>query len=244
MGVMPTELLSIQPSELKFPFELKKQVSCSLRLVNLTEHYVAYKVKTTSPKKYYVRPNTGVVLPQSSTDITVTMQAQREAPPDLQCKDKFLIQSVIARYGISAKDVSQELFNQEPGKDICETKLRAAFVPPPQPPSPVLESAEEGLSPKSSYSLDNGNQSTFFTDTNSKEVNELRAKLTEARAALTSLTEERNAALRKTQVLQQELAQVLASKSKAETTESQQKFSFMFVIIVAILSFVLGILIY
>ncbi|XP_057873549.2 vesicle-associated protein 1-2 isoform X2 [Cryptomeria japonica] len=227
---MPTELLSIQPSELKFPFELKKQVSCSLRLVNLTEHYVAYKVKTTSPKKYCVRPNTGVVLPQSSVDITVTMQVQREAPPDLQCKDKFLIQSVIAPYGISAKDVSQELFNKEPGKDICETKLRAVFVPPPQPPSPVLESAEEGLSPKSSYSLDNGDQSTFFTDT--------------ARAALTSLTEERNAALRKTQLLQQELAQVLASKSKAETTQSQQKFSFMFVIIVAILSFVLGILIY
>ncbi len=39
----------------------------------------------------------------------VTMQAQREAPPDMQCKDKFLVQSVIAPVGSSPKDVSQEL---------------------------------------------------------------------------------------------------------------------------------------
>ena len=28
-------------------------------------------------------------------DFLVTMQAQREAPPDMQCKDKFLVQSVV-----------------------------------------------------------------------------------------------------------------------------------------------------
>jgi hypothetical protein len=37
---------------------------------------------------------------------SVTMQAQREAPPDMQCKDKFLVQSVIAP---SSKEVSQEM---------------------------------------------------------------------------------------------------------------------------------------
>ncbi|RCV24988.1 hypothetical protein SETIT_5G130500v2 [Setaria italica] len=36
-------------------------------------------VKTTSPKKYSVRPNTGVVLLRSACDVVVTMQAQREA---------------------------------------------------------------------------------------------------------------------------------------------------------------------
>ncbi len=39
----------------------------------------------------------------------VTMQAQREAPPDMQCKDKFLVQSVIAPPGTLAKDVTQDL---------------------------------------------------------------------------------------------------------------------------------------
>ncbi|CAK9210045.1 unnamed protein product [Sphagnum troendelagicum] len=138
---MPTKLLSIQPGELKFPFELKKQISSSLRLVNSSENYVAFKVKTTSPKKYSVRPNTGIVLPKSSADVTVTMQAQREAPPDMQCKDKFLVQSVIAPVGSSPK----ELFNKEAGKKVHEAKLRVLYVSPPQPPSPITESSEEGV---------------------------------------------------------------------------------------------------
>jgi hypothetical protein len=41
--------------------------------------------------------------------VAVTMQAQREAPPDMQCKDKFLVQSVVAPDGSSPKDVSPEL---------------------------------------------------------------------------------------------------------------------------------------
>lgn len=37
------------------------------------------------------------------------MQAPKEAPPDMQCKDKFLIQSVVAPDGTTAKDISAEL---------------------------------------------------------------------------------------------------------------------------------------
>lgn len=35
----------------------------------------------------------------------VTMQAQRTAPPDMQLKDKFLIQSTIAPYGSADEDI-------------------------------------------------------------------------------------------------------------------------------------------
>lgn len=42
-------------------------------------------------------------------DFVVTMQAQKEAPPDMQCKDKFLIQSVIAPSGTSNKDITTEM---------------------------------------------------------------------------------------------------------------------------------------
>ncbi|KAK3211598.1 hypothetical protein Dsin_016304, partial [Dipteronia sinensis] len=54
------------------------------------------KLKTTNPKKYYVKPNTGVVLSRSTCDVIVTMQAQKEASLDMQCKDNFLLQSVVA----------------------------------------------------------------------------------------------------------------------------------------------------
>lgn len=36
------------------------------------------------------------------------MQAQKEAPPDMQCKDKFLLQSVVASNGVTAKDIEPE----------------------------------------------------------------------------------------------------------------------------------------
>ncbi|MBA0795401.1 hypothetical protein Gohar_006265 [Gossypium harknessii] len=69
------QLLSIEPQELQFPFELRKQISCSLNLSNKTDNYVAFKVKTTNPKKYCVRPNTGVVLPRSTCNVVVNFIA-------------------------------------------------------------------------------------------------------------------------------------------------------------------------
>lgn len=41
--------------------------------------------------------------------LAVTMQAQKEAPPDMQCRDKFLIQSVVAPGGATSKDITPEM---------------------------------------------------------------------------------------------------------------------------------------
>ncbi|KAL0347668.1 UNVERIFIED_CONTAM: Vesicle-associated protein 1-1 [Sesamum calycinum] len=119
------DLLQIEPLELQFPFELKKQISCSMQLTNKSDNYVAFKVKTTNPKKYCVRPNTGVVMPRSTCDVIVTMQAQKEAPPDMQCRDKFLLQSVVVNPGITAKDITPEMTSKsifEPQENTPEVK--------------------------------------------------------------------------------------------------------------------------
>ncbi|WCJ25786.1 Plant VAMP (vesicle-associated membrane protein) family protein [Euphorbia peplus] len=89
------QLITVHPDELKFLFELGKQIFCDLKVVNNTEHHVAFKVKTTSPKKYCVRPNRGVIQPWDSCVIRVTRQAQNVYPPDMQCKDQFLLQSTV-----------------------------------------------------------------------------------------------------------------------------------------------------
>ncbi|KAL3603991.1 hypothetical protein D5086_004850 [Populus alba] len=180
------ELLSIEPQELQFPFELRKQISCSLRLLNKSDYYVAFKIKTTNPKKYCVRPNTGVVLPRSTCDVIVTMQAQKEMPPDMQCKDKFLLLSVITSPGATLKDITPEMFNKEAGHEVEECKLRVAYVAPPRPPSPVHEGSEEGSSPRVS-----------------------------ARALISKLTEERNSAIQEKKQLQQELELLRHHSSKS-----------------------------
>ncbi|CAL9108616.1 unnamed protein product [Musa textilis] len=230
------ELLEIDPLELQFPFELKKQISCSLQLANKSDDYVAFKVKTTSPKKYCVRPNAGVVLPRSTCVVIVTMQAQREAPPDMQCKDKFLVQSVIVDQGATTKDITTEMFSKESGNVVDEVKLRVAYVSPPQPPSPVPEGSEEGSSPRPSVS-DNGNPnaSELLAATRAYAEDIQQEKTSENLALISRLTEEKNAAIQQNSKLRQELELV-----RREVSKQQGGFSFVFVVLIALLGIFLG----
>uniref|UniRef100_A0A0E0NIT5 MSP domain-containing protein n=1 Tax=Oryza rufipogon TaxID=4529 RepID=A0A0E0NIT5_ORYRU len=141
---MSNTLLRIYPSELKIPFELKRQNSGILELTNKTDHYVAFKVKTTNPRKYSVRPTTGIVLPRGSCGITISMQPPKEIPTDYHCKDKFLIQSVVVEDGTTQKDIHSDMFSKEAGKVVEEFKLRVVYIPA-NPPSPVPEEEEDEI---------------------------------------------------------------------------------------------------
>lgn len=233
------ELLGIEPLELKFPFELKKQISCSLQLSNKTDSYVAFKVKTTNPKKYCVRPNTGVVLPQSTCDIIVTMQAQKEAPPDMQCKDKFLLQSVKTKDGVTPKDITSEMFNKEAGHVVEECKLRVTYVSPPQPPSPVPEGSEEGYSPRGSVS-ENGNSNGAGFSSAARtfvEQAEPQEKSAEARALISKLMEEKNNAVQQNNKLRQELELL---KRQGHKNGGGTGVSLLVVVLIGLLGIILG----
>ncbi|KAL6130699.1 hypothetical protein ACLB2K_069078 [Fragaria x ananassa] len=226
------DLLGIQPTELKFPFELKKQSSCSLQLTNKTDKHVAFKVKTTNLKKYCVRPNAGVVLPGSTCDVTVTMQAQKEAPPDMQCKDKFLLQSVVAPDGSTTKDITPEM---EDGKVVEEFKLRVIYFPA-NPPSPVPEGSDEGSSPRAV--AENGTQNSSLFDAVSRSLEEPKEKSSEAWSMISKLTEEKTAALQQNQKLRQELELVRKEISKS----SGGGFSLVFVVLFGLLGILLPVL--
>ncbi|KAL2321525.1 hypothetical protein Fmac_025904 [Flemingia macrophylla] len=120
-------LITVNPDELRFQFELEKQTYCDLKVLNNTENYVAFKVKTTSPKKYFVRPNTGVIHPWDSCIIRVTLQAQQEYPRDMQCKDKFLLQSTVVAPNTDVDDLPPDTFNKGE-KSIEDLKLRVLYI--------------------------------------------------------------------------------------------------------------------
>lgn len=138
---MAKDIISVEPEELVFKFELRRQIPVGLTMQNLTNKRVAFKVKTTNPKKYSVRPSHGFMDGTSVQEITVTMNSQREAPVSYQnCRDKFLIQSAVV--GSDVKSVTSELFDEAAKKNnVQQTKLRVQFIPPAQPPSPVPEEA-------------------------------------------------------------------------------------------------------
>uniref|UniRef100_A0ABR0V8L7 MSP domain-containing protein n=1 Tax=Rehmannia glutinosa TaxID=99300 RepID=A0ABR0V8L7_REHGL len=147
--IMNTQLVEIQPRELKFIFEVKKQSSCAVHLANVTDQYVAFKVKTTSPKKYCVRPNVGIIKPRSTCDFTVTMQAQKSTPSEMQCKDKFLIQSTVVPFGTTEDEITPGMFVRDSQKYIEEIKLRVVLTSAPNSPAKPL--ADIALKQEPSY---------------------------------------------------------------------------------------------
>ncbi|CAN1188757.1 Vesicle-associated protein 1-2 [Linum perenne] len=247
-------LLTIEPQDLQFSFELKKQISSSLQLSNKSDNYVAFKVKTTNPKKYCVRPNTGVVPPRSACDVIgvslalalalaliccSTMMAQKEAPVDMfQCKDKFLLQSVVTSPGATAKDVSAEMFNKEAGHHVEERKLRVVYVAPPRPPSPVREGSEEGDEPRTSLSDNGGVNAVEHTSVSTPEFGrriEPFDNSSEASALISKLTDEKDSAIKQNKQLQRELELL-----RNQTSRNRVGLPITYVVIVALLGLLLG----
>nr|XP_017222086.1 PREDICTED: vesicle-associated protein 2-1-like [Daucus carota subsp. sativus] len=213
MSGVKNQSLSIHPDELKFQFELEKQICCDLRVSNTTDQHVAFKVKTTSPKKYFVRPNTGVIQPWDSCMIRVTLQAQQDYPPDMQCKDKFLLQSTKVAPETDIDELPQDTFNKDSGRTIEDSKLRVVYIFPQSGST----NAEDGYK-----SSDSNMQGSANYDDN-KAVQRLRI--------------EKDAAVRQAQQLQRELDTLKRRRSRRNSG-----FSFKFAIFVALIGIMVGLL--
>jgi hypothetical protein len=145
---------------------------------------LAFKVKTTAPKKYCVKPNTGFVAPGATQVVHVIMQAQRDWPADLNgCKDKFLVQSVPSG---GAVDFA-ELFAKG-NEGVTETKLRVTYQQPAPPPSPVPEGEEDSKTEDTTAS--------FKTSALPGDVPSLQRELERYRVKNESLSADLNASLR------------------------------------------------
>ncbi|KAJ0053817.1 hypothetical protein Pint_00203 [Pistacia integerrima] len=162
------------------------------------------------------------------------MQAQKETPPDLQCKDKFLLQSVVAPDSTTSKDIVAEMFNKEEGKIVEEFKLRVVYIPA-NPPSPVPEGSEEGSSPRAS-SLENGNQNATLFEDVSRSLEATKEKSSEAWSMISKLTEEKTSAMQQNQKLQQELELMRKEISKSHAGGV----SLVFVVLVGLLGVLIG----
>nr|CAB3487876.1 unnamed protein product [Digitaria exilis] len=237
---MSRTLLRVYPSELKIPYEVKKQRSCCMQLTNRTDQFVAFKVKTTNPRKYSVRHSCGILLPRGSCNVTVTMQAPMEMLSDHHCKDKFLVQSVVMQDRATMKDFGPQLFTKASGRVIEEVKLRVVYVAA-NPPSPVPEEEEEedDSSPRSEVVCGEKSSPTF--DAVSYVINAYRCigasasepSCAESTSVLSELVEVRQCAVDK-QKIQQKMELL------GEKRSSQQGFSFTFVVFVFMSSVFIG----
>lgn len=133
--------VTLSPSgQLGFQRPLTQLVKRTLSVTNSSnQHAVAYKVKTTAPKQYCVRPNSGRIEPGETVEVHVLLQPMKEDPaPGTKCRDKFLVQSVIItpeRESTPLPDLWKQLEDAERARtdggasEIHEQKIRCAYLP-------------------------------------------------------------------------------------------------------------------
>lgn len=100
-------------------------------LSNSSDEPLAFKVKTTAPKLYCVRPNASIVPPGESVKISLILQGfTQPLAKDYKCKDKFLIVSLPCPGLDDASKVSESwpLLESKYKEQLLQKKLKVNFV--------------------------------------------------------------------------------------------------------------------
>ncbi|KAL2812812.1 PapD-like protein [Aspergillus granulosus] len=123
----------LDPAELGFKRPFNREVCQVLHLTNNNQDAVVFKVKTTAPKHYCVRPNSGRIEPGKHVEVQVLLQAMKDEPaPDAKCKDKFLVQTVAVTKDMEFANVSS-IFEKATKSSIQERKIRVTWQPADDP---------------------------------------------------------------------------------------------------------------
>lgn len=129
------KVLRIRPAnELLFEYDMERATTTSLLLTNVGTMHVAYKVKTTAPTKYRVRPSLGTVGPGGTVEILVNLLPGFAR--QTLAHDKFLVQATELTDDEAAgsrgcngysKDDLGEVWNGRPKDDVMEHKIRCGI---------------------------------------------------------------------------------------------------------------------
>ncbi|XP_028438150.1 vesicle-associated membrane protein-associated protein B isoform X2 [Perca flavescens] len=146
----PEQVLVLEPQhELKFRGPFTDVVTATLKLTNPTDRNVCFKVKTTAPRRYCVRPNSGVIDAGNSVNVSVMLQPF-DYDPNEKSKHKFMVQSMLAPYEMTDME---GVWKEAKPDELMDSKLRCAFEMPVEND----KTTELSTLPKSaSASLDDG----------------------------------------------------------------------------------------
>lgn len=162
VALAPNSSVILEPADsLSFHLQPQTAPQAVLTIRNVADdRQIAFKVKTTRPLRYLVRPNQGLLGPNGSASIMVILQQKdcdellRLDPAERQlANDKFLVQSIYVDDSFyelvktkSTKEMADELTNMWARTDkraLSNKKLRCRFVQdgedtgrPASPPSP------------------------------------------------------------------------------------------------------------
>ncbi|KAM4727876.1 vesicle-associated membrane protein-associated protein A-like [Anableps anableps] len=126
MSKLDQVLILDPPSDLRFKGPFTDVVTANLKLKNPSDRRVCFKVKTTAPRRYCVRPNSGVIDPGATVNISVMLQPF-DYDPNEKSKHKFMVQTIFAPSNVSDND---SLWKDAKPEDLMDSKLRCVFEMP------------------------------------------------------------------------------------------------------------------
>uniref|UniRef100_A0A3B4D6W0 Vesicle-associated membrane protein-associated protein A n=1 Tax=Pygocentrus nattereri TaxID=42514 RepID=A0A3B4D6W0_PYGNA len=126
MSKLEQVLILDPPSDLKFKGPFTDVVTTNLKLRNPSDRKVCFKVKTTAPRRYCVRPNSGVIEPGASVTISVMLQPF-DYDPNEKSKHKFMVQTIFAPPNITDLEA---MWKDAKPEDLMDSKLRCVFELP------------------------------------------------------------------------------------------------------------------
>lgn len=119
--------MQIEPeTELKFRGPFNVSVMSYMRLTNPTDKKILFKIKTTAPKKYCVRPNSGALDPKHTIEVAIALQPF-VFDPNEKNKHKFMVQSLVAPEGDFDAD---RLWKEVTVEQLMDSKLKCVFEVP------------------------------------------------------------------------------------------------------------------
>lgn len=210
------QVLILDPSvELRFRGPFSEVVTAELKLTNPSDKRVCFKVKTTAPKRYCVRPNSGLIEPGDKAAVAVMLQPF-EYDPTEKNKHKFMVQTLYAPDG---PNVSQEtLWKESDQSQLMDSKLKCVFE------LPVEEETQNNLDAANTTQDDNvtpmANIKSSPEKVLSKPSNSTEADLRKAQSELKRQREE-NAKLQEEFVRLRRVAMSDTTTSTPAATTSQ-----------------------
>jgi len=123
----PSQILQIEPPvEISFKGPFTDVVTSQIKLTNPSEKPFCFKVKTTAPKQYCVRPNSGLIPAHGTISVSVMLQPFDNNLEETN-KHKFMVQTTYVPEGDQSLD---NIWKNVPASEIMDSKLRVKFDTP------------------------------------------------------------------------------------------------------------------
>lgn len=96
---------------------------------------MAYKIKTTAPRLYVVRPNSSILEPGTSVEVAIIRQAKEHSKTEDRRKDKFLVLSTVVENVPESVNYASLWSDLEADKsrEIASKKIRVQTSPTSKP---------------------------------------------------------------------------------------------------------------